>query len=129
MATFKCRNCRIELFNSDIVISHHGYQAKVVDSDPNGFNFDLRSDHSDECEMQSSIWYLQEDQLPQWMKDQLIKGEWVKGKLCCPNDKCPARIGSFDFVHSDKCKCGNTILPAVHVVKSKVDCQINKSVK
>lgn len=45
---------------------------------------------------------------------------WTKGRLNCPN--CEARVGSFDFVSQSTCACGLSVLPAVHVVKSKVDC-------
>lgn len=45
---------------------------------------------------------------------------WTKGRLNCPN--CEARVGSFDFVSQSTCACGTSVLPAVHLVKSKVDC-------
>lgn len=48
-----------------------------------------------------------------------LQTEWTKGKLNCPN--CEARVGSFDFTARSKCACGSTVLPAVHLVKSKVD--------
>jgi hypothetical protein len=43
----------------------------------------------------------------------------VKGRLHCP--KCQCRVGGFDFVSGQKCACGLCVLPAVHLVSSKVD--------
>ncbi|PNF35168.1 hypothetical protein B7P43_G08767 [Cryptotermes secundus] len=44
---------------------------------------------------------------------------WVKGRLHCP--KCQGRVGAFDFVSGQKCACGLCLLPAVHLIRSKVD--------
>ena len=44
---------------------------------------------------------------------------WTKGKLTCTN--CQGRLGSFNFVSPMKCSCGQHNLPAVHVVKDRID--------
>lgn len=49
----------------------------------------------------------------------LFQGNWLKGKLICPN--CNLRVGSFDFVSGMKCLCKKYLLPQIHLVKSKVD--------
>lgn len=43
----------------------------------------------------------------------------IKGKLCCP--KCQGRIGSFDLPARKLCPCEQFMLPAVHVLCSRVD--------
>jgi E3 ubiquitin-protein ligase RNF180 len=43
----------------------------------------------------------------------------MKGRLHCP--KCHSRVGGFDFVSGQKCACGFCVLPAVHLIRSKVD--------
>lgn len=41
-----------------------------------------------------------------------------EGDLCCP--KCRVRVGSYSW-HGMQCACGAWVVPAIQVVKSKVD--------
>jgi dual specificity phosphatase 12 len=52
-----------------------------------------------------------------WFESNLSE---MSGKLNCPNPKCAAKVGSFDWCGS-KCACGAWIAPAFHMIKSKVD--------
>src|SRR5438874_2188459 len=52
----------------------------------------------------SEVWYIPEDNMPTWMKPNVDRGDWVKGKVQCP--KCEARLGSYNFVSGMKCSCG-----------------------
>lgn len=63
--------------------------------------------------------YLQEDQLPKWIKLKVEEEQWTKGKLHCEN--CGFKVGSFDFISGRKCDCKKSILPPVHFVSSQVD--------
>lgn len=46
--------------------------------------------------------------------------ESIEGKLVCPNARCAARLGSFNW-SGTQCSCGSWVVPAVQVVGSKVD--------
>ncbi|PSN55505.1 E3 ubiquitin-protein ligase [Blattella germanica] len=67
----------------------------------------------------NSVWYLEEDFLPEWIKAVVDETGWQKGRLNCP--KCGGRVGGFDFISGHKCGCGEHVVPSVHVVRSKVD--------
>ncbi len=62
----------------------------------------------------SEVWYVPEEFMPEWMKTCMEKGEWVKGKIKCPNQKCKARIGSYNFVTGFKCPCGSRVSKSIH---------------
>lgn len=46
--------------------------------------------------------------------------EGIEGKLICPNAKCGARLGNFNWSGS-QCSCGSWVVPAIQVVARKVD--------
>ncbi len=106
---YKCRKCRHFLLADNQVSNCHGYP---ISSDEND---------SKSCSPVSNVWYLTEDRIPAWMKNQVDDGNWTKGKLFCPT--CQCRIGSYDFVSGAKCSCGSHVLPPLHVVSSKLDCE------
>ncbi|KAL1412864.1 tyrosine protein phosphatase yvh1 [Vanrija albida] len=54
-----------------------------------------------------------------WMEPVLNKGE-VSGKLVCPNDKCGAKIGTFDWAGM-QCGCREWVTPGFCIHRSKVD--------
>ncbi|XP_013782443.2 E3 ubiquitin-protein ligase RNF180-like isoform X1 [Limulus polyphemus] len=112
--TFKCKKCRRILFCGEIVVNSHceseSFAENTVILQSEGFHPTCNSD---------TVWYLKEENLQDWMIEQIDQGDWIKGKLTCP--KCHGRIGSFDFVCGFKCYCEKFVLPPVHVVKSKVD--------
>jgi dual specificity phosphatase 12 len=54
-----------------------------------------------------------------WMSNQLEEGQ-LGGKLVCPNKKCGAKLGSFDWAGS-QCSCGAWVTPGFSILASKVD--------
>lgn len=104
---FKCRKCRHFLFADNQLLDSHG---KPVSSEESSLVA---------CTPISNVMFLREDFIPTWLKNQVNVGGWTKGKVFCPT--CNCRIGSFDFVCGTKCKCGSSVLPAIHVVSCKLD--------
>ncbi|GIY62085.1 uncharacterized protein CDAR_179431 [Caerostris darwini] len=107
---FKCRKCRKILFSEKEACNSHGES--------------LISNETETCNPISEVYYLREDVLLPWMKDQVNSGNWMKGKLFCPH--CNCRIGSFNFVGGSKCHCGLSVLPSLHVVSHKLDRECKK---
>lgn len=54
-----------------------------------------------------------------WMSDQLGEGS-LGGRIMCPNSKCGAKLGSFDWAGL-QCSCGSWVVPAFSISASKVD--------
>jgi dual specificity phosphatase 12 len=54
-----------------------------------------------------------------WMSSQLEDGQ-LGGRLVCPNKKCGAKIGSFDWAGL-QCSCGAWVTPGFSISASKVD--------
>ncbi|XP_001631042.2 uncharacterized protein LOC5510593 [Nematostella vectensis] len=101
--TFRCRKCRVFLFNGRSLAAFHKKTEAV-----------------DQC----SSWYLDADQdcmrdtLP-WIHVIIVKAQWTEGKIYCP--KCKSRIGAFNFIHGVRCSCFTYVIPAVWIQKCKVD--------
>ncbi|KAK3923818.1 E3 ubiquitin-protein ligase RNF180 [Frankliniella fusca] len=110
VVVIKCRKCRHEL------VGETDCQRALVSA--HGDTLNLSQPESCSSGDQDSLWFLHES-ATSWIAESISKHEWTKGKLNCPH--CKARVGSFDFVSTSKCACGSVTLPAVHLVKSKVD--------
>ncbi|KAL7416113.1 hypothetical protein BDY24DRAFT_368944 [Mrakia frigida] len=54
-----------------------------------------------------------------WMDSSISTGQ-LAGKILCPNERCKAKIGSFDWAGS-KCGCKEWITPGFCLHRSKVD--------
>ncbi|WVR06350.1 hypothetical protein IAU60_003381 [Kwoniella sp. DSM 27419] len=54
-----------------------------------------------------------------WMEPVLRNGQ-VAGKLVCPNEKCGAKIGNFDWA-GVQCGCKEWVTPGFCISRSKVD--------
>ncbi|KAJ9096797.1 hypothetical protein QFC21_005068 [Naganishia friedmannii] len=54
-----------------------------------------------------------------WMEPMLASGALV-GKITCPNEKCGAKIGSFDWA-GVQCGCKEWVTPGFCIHRSKVD--------
>ncbi|XP_064469285.1 E3 ubiquitin-protein ligase RNF180-like [Ornithodoros turicata] len=107
-AKFRCKKCRATVFTSADVVSAHGKPW---------------TGHVNFCcplNKASTVWYLRETEIVDWMEDQVHNGKWTKGRLYCP--ACSARLGSYDFVAGSKCGCSQFVLPAIHIAKCRVDC-------
>lgn len=105
----KCRKCRHLIFDDKQVCNSHGDSLSFTDNSP------------EMCNPIANVWYIREDLIPTWLKQQVDDADWTKGKIFCPTCKC--RIGSFDFVSGSKCQCGSHVLPSLHLVISKLDCE------
>ncbi|XP_023706052.1 E3 ubiquitin-protein ligase RNF180 [Cryptotermes secundus] len=104
--SLKCRKCRqVLLTQHDAVLTAHGEH--------------IGANAACAAVQFGAVFYLQEDRLPAWIETIVDKEGWVKGRLHCP--KCQGRVGAFDFVSGQKCACGLCLLPAVHLIRSKVD--------
>lgn len=79
----------------------------------------LNDNKVDDCLNDNSSIYLNEDHLPDWLRTVIEEHSWSKGKINCRH--CNSRLGSFDFTSGLKCNCNNYVVPAIHLVKSKID--------
>ncbi|XP_066270042.1 E3 ubiquitin-protein ligase RNF180-like [Branchiostoma lanceolatum] len=97
----KCRRCRSLLVNGRSVVGSHG--------------------NGDNCPMEglSTLWYISDNDIPDWIQEQIVQVHWTKGRLLCP--KCAGRLGSFDFVSLVKCPCGDQVFPPIHIQRCRVD--------
>ncbi|XP_078666135.1 uncharacterized protein LOC144908432 [Branchiostoma floridae x Branchiostoma belcheri] len=97
----KCRRCRLSLVTGHSIVGSHG----------NGIT----------CPMEglSTLWYISDNHIPDWIQEQITQVQWTKGRLLCP--KCAGRLGSFDFVSPVKCPCGDQVFPPIHIQGCRVD--------
>ncbi|XP_052097574.1 protein PF3D7_1417600-like [Mytilus californianus] len=99
----QCRVCRNPVVKED----------HLVDSNKSEFK---------ECD-NSTVWYIRDDNMPDWVSEAVKKESWQKGKLCCP--KCNGKLGSFNFIKILTCQqCDKHELPPVHILKDRVDKKI-----
>lgn len=54
-----------------------------------------------------------------WMEPMLEAGE-MQGKILCPNEKCNAKIGNYDWA-GVQCGCKEWVVPGFCISRSKVD--------
>lgn len=54
-----------------------------------------------------------------WMRGVLEQGE-LNGRLLCPNSKCGAGVGRYDW-KGFRCSCGGWVTPAFSLQKARVD--------
>lgn len=64
-----------------------------------------------------TIWHVNLESAPEWIRKEIEKSWWTNGRLNCP--RCGARLGDFNFVCPAKCPCGQTV--TVHICKSRTD--------
>mmetsp|Transcript_11150 Transcript_11150/g.11174 ORF Transcript_11150/g.11174 Transcript_11150/m.11174 type:complete len:160 (+) Transcript_11150:73-552(+) len=102
--SFACRTCRTVLFSSSALESHVDKIVETVQE----------ANHSNpHC----SSWFLQEP--TSWMECSDLLG-----KLSCPNERCKAKLGSWNWSGS-RCSCGQWITPAFQFQKSRLDAKHN----
>ncbi|XP_055611314.1 E3 ubiquitin-protein ligase RNF180-like isoform X2 [Uranotaenia lowii] len=120
MAVAKCKKCGNQLIEIEqqFILPTHANPSSEVSSQPE----DESSESASYCptEAEGCEIFLHEDHLPEWITAEIEQSQWTKGKLKC--GKCGLKVGSFDFVSGTRCKCElNSVLPSVHLIKSKVD--------
>ncbi|KAH8924530.1 hypothetical protein BT69DRAFT_1217671 [Atractiella rhizophila] len=54
-----------------------------------------------------------------WMDPELKEGK-MSGKLSCPNERCGAKLGNYDWA-GIQCSCGSWVCPGFSISASKVD--------
>lgn len=110
----KCKKCRKILIEDclTVLITAHGVNV---------------ADDTDKCESgaDETLLHIHEERLPSWISKYIEDMEWTKGKIFCPF--CNTRIGAFDFTSGMKCTCEKAVMPAVHLVRSKVDYRLINS--
>ena len=101
--TFTCRICSVILFKGAELHAHSlGITSQNQD----------QHQHQHHQQQKCTSYFL--DEAPQW----LLTGAGDADKMhCC---KCKARLGSWSWAGS-KCSCGEWIVPAFQIIKSKVD--------
>lgn len=106
----KCKKCR------KVIID----KTQSVNLFLNAHNLPLDNTESD-CPTiaEQKVVFLAEDALPEWIMQKVQEVEWSKARLNC--QQCDSRLGGFDFISGNKCECLRNVLPAVHLIKSKVD--------
>ena len=95
----RCRLCRKELLTSD----------------------KIKFSHSGNTEPCGNCIFLNEEHLPDWIKEEIEYSSWTKGRLKCPKENCTARVGGFDYVQGLLCGCGDFTIPAIWIQDGKVD--------
>lgn len=111
----KCRSCRKVLISPEERIDELNAHNIVTSGNHAGFFSNCLS-----VSNPTSI-YLDPDHANtvEWIQTEITNSEWSKGKLKCPN--CQVVVGSFSFLNSIPCVCGNYQLPPLQLIVSKVD--------
>lgn len=106
----RCRNCRKPLISPE--------QEVVIQ---NVHNVDSRMALTCQSMCLPTSIYIDPESVTEvdWLQRELISSEWSKGKLKCPS--CQVVVGSFSFTSSVPCQCGQTQLPSMQLIVSKVD--------
>jgi dual specificity phosphatase 12 len=59
-----------------------------------------------------------------WMRSELEKGE-VNGRLSCPNERCGAAVGRYDW-KGIRCACGGWVTPGLSLQRARVDEEVRR---
>ncbi|KAI8838516.1 protein-tyrosine phosphatase-like protein [Chytriomyces cf. hyalinus JEL632] len=112
--TIRCKTCRRPLLTEDSVIPHE------VGSGQNAFQYRKRDTAIQRLSQQpketACSSYCSEPM--EWMLD--VADGQLEGKICCPNEKCGSKLGSFSWA-GIACPCGTWVAPAFMIHKQKVD--------
>lgn len=104
--SYKCRKCRLTLFNGASLITHEPGSGQM------SFKRHKQDFHAVDNTQCTSLFI----EPVNWMLP-LLEGT-VDGKLQCP--KCNGRLGSFNWAGM-QCSCGNWVTPAFQIHKNRVD--------
>lgn len=99
----KCKKCRFNIINVSQTVSEHGDES-VCKKDSNRTQQKL---------------FIPESSYSSWILEAIETSNWTKGKFYCPT--CNNKLGTFDFVSSGKCFCGQYCVPSVILMSSKID--------
>ncbi|UXI18979.1 hypothetical protein NH340_JMT04922 [Sarcoptes scabiei] len=109
---FQCKKCRKTLFTANEIVDCHDQPLDKVNTSTNS-----------QC-YYDDILFIGENKINEWISKQINSENWIKGRLVCPTDKCLARLGSFNFVNGETCRCGQHQLPSIRISRSRVDAPI-----
>lgn len=59
-----------------------------------------------------------------WMRSELEKGE-LNGRLSCPNERCGAAVGRYDW-KGIRCACGGWVIPGLSLQRARVDEEVRR---
>lgn len=59
-----------------------------------------------------------------WMRSELEKGE-LNGRLSCPNQRCGAAVGRYDW-KGIRCACGGWVIPGLSLQRARVDEEVRR---
>ncbi|NWI99429.1 RN180 ligase, partial [Crypturellus undulatus] len=109
----RCWKCRKYIASSACLLKCHGKEPSKTPQ--------LSAAAQETC----SVWHVNSQAIPEWVKCVIEKAQWTTGKLHCPF--CEARLGGFNFVCNTKCSCGQSV--NIHFCKSRTDYQAAFAVK
>ncbi|KAF5020647.1 hypothetical protein F66182_7324 [Fusarium sp. NRRL 66182] len=102
--SLRCKKCRRTLVTAPFIVDHRPSDKKSSTSTCQHFFVEPLS----------------------WMRSVLEKGE-LNGRLLCPNAKCGAGVGRYDW-KGFRCSCGGWVTPAFSLQKARVDDVVKRSV-
>lgn len=111
MELYRCRKCRLVLLSRESLLTCHNEPLSEVPID----------DQQQKCATLTTVLFVAEQKVQDWMRTQIDEANWTKGRISCPGNGCGARIGSFNFVGGAYCACSKNELPAIQIIRSKVD--------
>ena len=111
MELYKCRKCRLGLLPHESLLTCHN--RPLTESPP--------EDQSEKCATLTTVLFVDEQKVQDWMRQQIDEGSWTKGRITCPGNRCGARIGSYNFIGGVYCACSKNELPPIQIIRSKVD--------
>lgn len=132
---YSCKKCRKLVFSESDVTTHVP-QGQCDDPNFNRIDFRGKQWHTTQkpAETKCSSYFLLDG--PRFRSMASGSGadaretdveKLARGDMQCPNPRCRARIGQFAWSGA-QCSCGDWVVPALQVTKSKVDLKIRKQV-
>ncbi|NXI40588.1 RN180 ligase, partial [Galbula dea] len=109
----RCWRCRKHIANSICLAKCHRKEISET------------SQSSTDAQESCSVWHVNLEAIPEWVKCVIEKAQWTVGKLHCPF--CEVCLGGFNFVCKTKCSCGQLV--NIHFCKSQTDYQPASFVK
>ncbi|XP_029212053.2 dual specificity protein phosphatase 12-like isoform X1 [Acropora millepora] len=107
--SYKCRKCRLLLFDTNSVLAHEPGSGQT------SFKWQKQDLHKVDPKINTQCTSVFIEPVT-WMLP-LLEGT-VDGKLLCP--KCNGRLGSFNWAGM-QCSCGKWVTPAFQIHKNRVD--------
>ncbi|KAM0425603.1 hypothetical protein ACHAPT_009134 [Fusarium lateritium] len=103
-ASLRCKKCRRTLVTAPFIIDHRQPDRSAPATPCQHFFVEPLS----------------------WMRSVLEKGE-LNGRLLCPNAKCGAGVGRYDW-KGFRCSCGGWVTPAFSLQRARVDDVVKRTV-